>query len=136
MPYFVHPDRSAEHQPLRAWVSVNIHRGTNPGPHEAKRAVQDMLELGGCVITERRAAADLLVVDKASKFYEGTVLVEVKNGSRTWQRIVERDWVEACVKQGKMQWPARGWSERNDATDSMEEDDPATGRGPGRPKGK
>lgn len=117
-------------------MSVNIHRGKDPGPHEAKRAVQDLLELGGCVITERRAAADLLVVDKASKFYEGTVLPEVKNNSRTWQRIVERDWVEACVKQGKMQWPARGLSERSDPTDSMEEEDAAVGRGPGRPKGK
>jgi hypothetical protein len=117
-------------------VSVNIHRGNDGGPHEAKRAVQDMLELGGCVITERRAVADLLVVDKASKFYEGTVLVEVKNNSRTWQRIVERDWVEACVKQQKMQWPARGWSERSDAADSMEEEDAVGARGPGRPKGK
>lgn len=134
-PVFTHPDRSAGNQPLCAWVSVNIHRRGEADAYEAQKAVIKMIEQGGGVTVTKRALADMLVVDFTSKFYQ-TVLAEHKKAGRDHQRFVERDWVETCVQQERMKWPARDADEN--AEDSMAEEDPAParGKGPGRPTGK
>jgi hypothetical protein len=134
-PIFTHPDRSAGNQPLRVWVSVNIHRKGEVDAHAAQKSVIKTLELAGGVTVDKRASADMLVVDFTSKFYQ-TVLAEHKKHNRDYQRFVERDWVEACVKNEKMTWPIREVDDN--AEDSMAEEDPAParGKGPGRPTGK
>jgi len=134
-PVFTHPDRSAGNQPLRVWVSVNIHRNGEANAYDAQKVVTATVEQGGGVTVAKRALADLLVVDFQSKFYQ-TVFAEHKKAGRDHQRFVERDWVEACVRQEKMKWPARPVAEGEE--DSMAEEDPVPekGKGPGRPTGK
>ena len=134
-PIFTHPDRSAGNQPLRIWVSVNIHRKGELDAHDAQKSVIKTVEQAGGVTVDKRALADVLVVDFTSKFYQ-TVLAEHKKHNRDFQRFVERDWVEMCVKNEKMKWPVRDVEEH--AEDSMAEEDPTPvrGKGLGRPTGK
>ena len=135
-PYMVHPDRSTDHHPLKIWVSVNINRHEKEaGPYIAQSNVQKALNEAGALIVERRATADLLVVDRKSAFFSNTVIKERQKYGRKWQRIVEREWVEDCVMRQRLTWPAT--EEDDDEVDSMiEEEPPRQGRGPGRPTGK
>lgn len=135
-PFLTHPDRSVLNSPLRVWVSVNVHKTVEPDAYAAKAAVTRMIEEGGGLVVEKRASADLLVVDRSTQFYQ-TVLHEHQKYGRDWQRFVERDWVENCVRKGKMAWPRRDEPAEGEV-DSMAEDDPvpAKGHGPGRPPGK
>lgn len=83
---------------------------------------------------DKRALAELLVVDKTTNFYK-TVMAEKIKYKREWQRVVERDWIEECVKVGRMTWPPKEKEERE--VDPMEREvAPSKGRGPGRPTGK
>lgn len=136
-PIFVHPDQATFHSPLLVWVSVNIHRLPDSDPLVAKAAVVRLIEESGGLIVEKRSVADLLVVDRETKFYHTALAENVKN-KRGWQRFVERQWVEDCVKAGKMKWPPREAGQRGEKEfDSMEEEEPPVkGRGPGRPTGK
>jgi hypothetical protein len=147
VPIFVHPDRSKDHAPLKVWVSINIHRAQGEVPQEAQAKVTALFEERGALALPKRAHADVLVVDKESKFY-ATVIKEMKENGRDWQKVVQRDWVEDCVNTGKLGWAiARGpivtaKAEEQDAEKEQEydsfEDEPERpkGRGPGRPAGK
>jgi hypothetical protein len=149
VPIFVHPDRSKDHAPLKVWVSINIHRAQGEVPQEAQATVTRLFEERGALALPKRAHADVLVVDKESKFY-ATVIKETKEHGRDWQKVVQRDWVEDCVNTGKLGWAiapmapvvtgATTTAEEQDNkkdNDSFE-DEPAMpkGRGPGRPAGK
>ena len=133
-PFFTHLDGSKDHAPLRVWVSVNIHRALELDAHEAQAAVMTMLQRGGALIVEKRGQADVLVVDRHSQFFVQVIMAEIEKNGRTWQKLVERDWVEDCVKNGRMVWPRM---KNDDGHDSMAEDEPLKeGKGPGRPTGK
>jgi hypothetical protein len=103
---FVNPQT---HQPLRAWVSVNVHMNLKPGggtetPEEAQAAVIKELVRGGALIVRLRARADLLVVDRTSAFCRRIIIPEKIDKKRTHQRLKERDWVSCCVSQSKCAW--------------------------------
>ena len=136
-PYFVHPDSSRDKAPLRAWVSVNVQRQEGESAEQARANVVALLECGGALSVSKRAHADVLIVDATSQFYK-TVKAEKERAGRDWQRLAERDWVEACVRKQKLTW-RRMESEEEDP-DSFE-DQPngslsGSGKGPGRPTGK
>jgi predicted transposase YdaD len=86
----------------------------------------------------KRAHADLLVVDKQSRFYQ-TIKAEIAQYGRTWQKIAERDWVTDCVANGRLTWAVdRMEEEGGEEQDSFEEEEQVKppGKGPGRPTGK
>jgi len=134
-PYFVHPDRARDHAPLRAWVSVNVHRHEGESAEEARINVVSALETGGALSVNKRAHADILIVDTSSQFYN-TVKAEKESFGRDWQRLEERSWVEACAKKGTLLW--RTVKDEVEAESSFDEEPMGVGngKGPGRPTGK
>lgn len=129
--------------PLRIYVSLNVWRNARAGETAtaARDAVASLVRQGGAIVVDRRAAADLLVVDRMTKAAQKLV-DEMKRNERHWQRVVERKWVERCIKDKSMlpfdMEPVSG-SDSDDARsdDSFARDDPAAfKRGPGRPTGK
>ncbi|WWD16386.1 hypothetical protein CI109_100812 [Kwoniella shandongensis] len=139
-PIFTYPSQSTDYRPLRTWVSVNITREGGESPEDAQANCSKTLELGGALIVQKRAQADLLVVDESSQFAK-KVHEEKKKYGRDYQRIVERDWVDTCWKEKKLSWrlPIKPDGENeDDGNDSMLEDDVPvkTGKGPGRPTGQ
>ena len=94
-----------------------------------------MLERGGAVSVTKRADADVLVVDMTSMFVK-TVKAEQEKNGRDWQRLVERDWVEACVREGRLIWTPK--EEDNQEREDSTEEEPnrvESRKGPGRPTG-
>ncbi|KAK8861691.1 hypothetical protein IAR55_002514 [Kwoniella newhampshirensis] len=136
-PIFTFPSQAEEYRPLRTWVSVNITREGGETPEGAQANCSKRLELGGAVIVQKRAQADLLIVDESSQFAK-KVHMEKKKYGRDWQRIVERDWVDTCWKERKLSWRLPKGDDQDSGNDSMmEEDVPARkGKGPGRPTGQ
>jgi hypothetical protein len=145
VPVFVHPDRSKDHAPLKVWVSINIHRAQGEVPQEAQARVISLVEERGALALPKRAHSDVLVVDKETKFY-ATVIKEMKEHGRDWQKVVQRDWVEDCVNSGKLGWvmapgpivTAKAEEQDGEKENDSFEDEPERpkGRGPGRPAGK
>ncbi|KAK4690077.1 hypothetical protein P7C73_g31, partial [Tremellales sp. Uapishka_1] len=131
-PIFLH-----KNHPLKLWVSVNIRRRDAETPEEAKADVVRSLEVGGGIIVEKRAKADVLVVDTTTNFYL-TVKMEKEKYGREHQRFAERDWVDGSVREGKVDWDrGRERKEREKSKDSMEdEDEVPRKRGPGKPVGQ
>ncbi|ORX35269.1 hypothetical protein BD324DRAFT_632111 [Kockovaella imperatae] len=136
LPILVQPSPAVNRAPLRIWVSVNLHRASQErDAHEAQRQVQKQLLERGALIVVKRSMADILIVDRKSVFFSKIILRERQKYNRKTQRIVERDWVDDCIKSGKMVWPPT--EEEEGEVDSMaEEEPPKVGRGPGRPPGK
>jgi hypothetical protein len=136
VPFFVHPDYTKSHHPLRVWVSVNVARREPESAEEARAVVTELLLRGGCLAVTKRAHADVLIVDRNTNFFR-TVQKEKEAGGRDWQRLAERDWVEATCEIKKVEWTGLGDEEGDDEVDSMAEDMPMRGgKGPGRPTGK
>lgn len=118
-PIFYHPDRTTEHRPLKAWVSVNVTRqSSDETAPEAQNAVMDMLVRGGALIVKKRAHADLLIVDRTTDFYHKVAAEREQNG-RMHQRLEERDWVKAAMASGKMAWVLEG-EEKEDGNEQAE----------------
>lgn len=114
---------------------MNLHRQSEATPHEAQLAVQNQISRVGGLIVEKRANADLLIVDRNTDFYKTCLKEHLGAGRGSWQRFAERDWVDSCIRKGKLVWPAMEVAQ--DDQDSMaEEDRPVKGTGPGRPTGK
>ncbi|RXK39654.1 hypothetical protein M231_03008 [Tremella mesenterica] len=91
--------------PLKVWVSVNLARMVNEMHGlEAQATVRKLLEYGGALSVDKRSSADVLVVDRDSNFFRTQIMPERERNGRFWQKVVERDWVEACVKDGKLDW--------------------------------
>lgn len=134
---------------MKIWTSANVQKS----PHEvraedARDAVMDMVIRRGALAVSKRSMADILVVDKTTAFY-AVILNEIEtHGRRGKQKVVERDWVETCVKRGKLLWDEERVQEQNDAAgtkqddeiasqaDSFEDEGPVDRKGPGRPTGK
>ena len=138
-PIIVSPNRSLDHGPLKVWVSVNVNRTELEGDaHVARSTVVNQLLERGALISDKRALADILVVDRSSSFFSNIILKEREKYGRKSQRIVERDWVDDCVKNGRMVWPPMEQEPEGEAeVDSMAEDEPLrAGKGPGRPTGR
>lgn len=161
VPVFVHPGSSTyeirKGAPLKIWTSANVQKSpTEYRPEDARDAVIDMVVRLGALVVQRRAMADVLVVDKTTAFY-AVIQKEIEtHGRRGKQKVVERDWVESCVTAGKLLWdgeqkpriptaePAgivagRGPVKDSDAAsqaDSFEDEGPIDKKGPGRPTGK
>lgn len=135
---FVHPDRSRDHAPLKVWISVNLHRHTNETAQMAQAETVRNVELHGGLKVTKRSQADLLIVDPESQFYRTQIMPErVKAGRAAWQRVGEREWVEACIRDGLLEWRTIEETEGDKEVDSMAEDEPVpAGKGPGRPTGK
>ena len=135
---FVHPDRSRDHAPLKVWVSVNLHRHTGESAQTAQAETIRKVELHGGLKVTKRSQADLLIVDPESQFYRTQIMPErVKAGRAAWQKVGEREWVEACIRDGVLEWRTIQETEEDNEVDSMAEDDPIPeGKGPGRPTGK
>lgn len=161
VPVFVHPG-SATYEirkgaPLKIWTSANVQKSPNEyRPEDARDAVIDMVVRLGALVVQRRAMADVLVVDKTTAFY-AVIQKEIEtHGRRGKQKVVERDWVESCVTSGKLLWdgeqkpevPAAGPagivtgsaavkdSDAVSQADSFEDEGPIDKKGPGRPTGK
>ncbi|OCF36295.1 hypothetical protein I316_02169 [Kwoniella heveanensis BCC8398] len=139
-PIFTYPASSEDWRPLRVWVSVNIAREGGEKPEEARDNVTAQLEAAGGLAVSKRALADVLVVDETSNFAK-KVHAEKKAHGRDWQRIVERDWVNGCLRSKTLAWRAAVGS--GDGTDDAEQDSMAeddtpigNGKGLGRPTGK
>ncbi|WVQ93651.1 hypothetical protein IAU59_000727 [Kwoniella sp. CBS 9459] len=139
-PIFTYPATSEDWRPLRVWVSVNLAREDGENPEQARDNCAAQLEAGGGLAVPKRALADVLVVDETSNFAK-KVHAEKKAHGRDWQRIVERDWVDGCLRSKTLAWrtavaPANAADE--DEQDSMAEDDMPIGKGKGlgRPTGK
>ncbi|WVQ78897.1 hypothetical protein IAT38_000988 [Cryptococcus sp. DSM 104549] len=141
-PIFVNPEEGGEWQPLRVYVSKNLHR--YGGEDVQERAVQncsERLEAGGAITVKVRSRADLFVVDESSLFAKD-VRKEMADEGRDWQRIVERDWVDSCWKNKALRWTLRAESDEEEEEksaeeeDSMAEEDVIVRRRPGRPPGK
>jgi hypothetical protein len=138
LPYFVHPDRSLSHTPLTVWVSINIHKNEDETPLSARDNVMHQLLLGGGIAVEKRAHADILIVDRTTRFYQDVILGEMKKYGRGW-KLAEREWVERCVK---MEGISPGWGgtirfDKDTGEESFGEDEGGAGKGkgPGRPTG-
>lgn len=140
-PVFTHPDASKDHAPLLAWVSKNVHRVNGESALAAYDSVKTMLSKAGAIVIEKRAPADVLVVDAHSQFYL-TVKKERTAAGRDWQKLAERDWVEDCIAKGMLTiWQSesdlRKEGERESDNESMlDEPVVGNGKGPGRPTGK
>ncbi|OCF56543.1 hypothetical protein L486_05393 [Kwoniella mangroviensis CBS 10435] len=140
-PIFVHPSKIEDHRPIKAWVSVNVTREQDETPVQARDNLTVKLECAGAVSVTRRASADLLIVDESSDFAK-KVKAEKEKNNRTWQRIVERDWVDDCLKKKRLDWRITNSNTGGDSdNESFVEDDTALkkgkdgGKGPGRPAG-
>jgi hypothetical protein len=145
-PYLVHPSETEDHRPLLIWVSKNVERHGQESQEEATQNVIKQVELAGAISVNKRAHADVLIVDKQSHFFK-TVREEKERHNRTWQKLAERDWVDWCRKNGKLMWEKKEIEDEEETTaaaaegvsaqDSFVEEEPRpAGRGPGRPAGK
>ncbi len=121
-------------------MSVNVHRQEGETAEEARSNVVSLIESGGALSVTKRAHADILVVDTTSQFYKTTVTAEKEKFGRDWQRLAERDWVEACVRDERLNWRSGGGGggEEDGDEDSFEDEQERVniGKGPGRPTGK
>ncbi|WVF66019.1 hypothetical protein IAT40_000757 [Kwoniella sp. CBS 6097] len=138
-PIFTYPASSEDWRPLRVWVSVNLAREDGEKPEEARDNCTAQLEAGGALSVSKRALADVLVVDETSNFAK-KVHAEKKAHGRDWQRIVERDWVDGCLRSKTLAWRSivASADAADDGQDSMAEEDMPIGQGKGlgRPTGK
>lgn len=116
-------------------MSVNIHRHEGESAEAARINVISLLESGGAISVSKRAHADLLVVDTTSQFYK-TVKAEKEKFGRDWQKLAERDWVEACVQEKRLMWRSIKEEAKN-GEESFEDEPVGTGKGKGtgRPTG-
>ncbi|WWD05599.1 hypothetical protein V865_003680 [Kwoniella europaea PYCC6329] len=140
-PIFVHPSKIDDHRPIKAWVSVNVTREQDETPLQARDNLTVKLECAGAISVTKRSSADLLVVDESSDFSK-KVWDEKRKHKRSWQRIVERDWVDHCLKTKRLDWRITDWKDGRDSdNESFAEDDTALNKrrdgtkGPGRPAG-
>ncbi|TYJ55567.1 hypothetical protein B9479_003717 [Cryptococcus floricola] len=134
-PLFTYPARSEDWRPLRAYVSLNLlkDKGEDGQPAARQSCSRDLL-LHGALIVSKRADADIIVIDKTTKFYKDAK-AENKKAGRSWQRFVERSWVRASLRTGKIAyWRAKHDQEENSGEESFG-DEPLVQRGPGRPVG-
>lgn len=136
-PFMVYPKR--ERYPLKVWVSKNVSRHAGETPEEALVNVTSQLEAAGAISLKKRKFADVLVVDTSSEFYKTVKKEKVAHG-RTWQKIVQREWVEYCIKEQVVEIrhvEDEVQEEVNAGEDSFVEEEPGPVRsGPGRPTGK
>lgn len=130
-----------ERYPVKVWVSKNVARNADESPEEAQANTIRDLENAGAIIVEKRAYADVLIVDVQSKFY-ATVKKEREARGRTWQKLAQRDWVEYCMQERTVTLRTAGEDEdeiKSSDEDSFVEEPPVparSGTGPGRPTGK
>ncbi|WRT65810.1 uncharacterized protein IL334_002759 [Kwoniella shivajii] len=140
-PIFTYPSSFENYRPIRAWVSVNVSREQDETPEAARDSLLEKLECAGAIGVGKRAQADLLVVDESSEFAK-KVHGEKRKHDRHWQKIVERDWVDNCLRERKLSWrlTPQQLQERGDEEDNesfLGDDTPTNeGKGPGRPTGK
>lgn len=130
-----------ERYPVKVWVSKNVARNADESPEEAQGNTIRDLENAGAIIVDKRAYADVLIVDIQSKFY-ATVKKEKEARGRTWQKLAQRDWVEYCLQERTVTLRTTGEDEdelKSSDEDSFVEEPSApirSGTGPGRPTGK
>lgn len=130
-----------ERYPVKVWVSKNVTRNADETSEEAQNNTIRDLETAGAIVVDKRAHADVLIVDIQSKFY-ATVKKEKEARGRTWQKLAQRDWVEYCMRERSVTLQTPGEEEEEDKSggeDSFVEEPPApvrSGAGPGRPTGK
>lgn len=131
-----------ERYPVKVWVSKNVTRNADETPEEAQKNTIYDLESAGAIIVDKRAHADVLIVDIQSKFY-ATVKKEKEDRGRTWQKLAQRDWVEYCMRERSVTLQTAGEEgeegEKSAGEDSFVEEPPTpvrSGAGPGRPTGK
>jgi hypothetical protein len=88
-------------------------------------------------MVKKRAQADVLIIDPATKFYQVVKAEKIKH-KRDHQRLAERDWVEDCSKNQLVAWKSEREIEEapSDAESFASEDAKPTKRGPGRPAGR
>ncbi|ODN77126.1 hypothetical protein L202_05657 [Cryptococcus amylolentus CBS 6039] len=134
-PLFIYPARSEDWRPLRAYVSLNLLRnnGEEDGRAARHNCSRDLL-LHGALIVSKRADADILVIEKSTEFYK-VAKAENKKAGRSWQRFVERSWVNGCLRTGKMGWRRAKHDQKEDSGEESFGDEPLVQRGPGRPVG-
>lgn len=140
-------------EPMRVYVSLNIERSGKVTAQEGQAAMQRDLARVGAVIVAKRSDADLIIVDKKYAFYK-TIVGEKDRYNRTWQRLVEKDWVDDMLQSAKMP-PLNGTAKeaeeqpdedvgenrrdeqdvasRANSEDSFAEEDVYEKPGPGRP---
>ncbi|WWC60432.1 uncharacterized protein I303_103004 [Kwoniella dejecticola CBS 10117] len=133
-PIFTHPSTYEGFRPLKAWVSVNVSREQDETPEEAQASLVSKMECAGAVGVHKRAQADLLIVDESSEFAK-KVHAEKKKYSRHWQKIVERDWVDNCLRQKKLQWQVDKETDYDNESFLGDDTPNKEGKGPGRPTG-
>ncbi|WVW80276.1 hypothetical protein I302_102254 [Kwoniella bestiolae CBS 10118] len=140
-PLFVYPTKLDNNRPIKVWVSVNVSREEGESPEQARDALLGKLECAGAIGVVKRATADLLVVDESSAFAK-KVYEERKRYGRDWQKIVERDWVDTCLRNRRLEWKIQDKKkgEKESDEESFVEDETAQmkrdgGKGPGRPAG-
>lgn len=129
-----------ERYPVKVWVSKNVSRNADETPEDAQANTIRDLEGAGAIIVEKRAVADVLIVDVQSKFY-AVVKKEKEERGRTWQKLAQRDWVDFCMQKRTVTLRTAGEDEDelSSGEDSFVEEPAAparTGTGPGRPTGK
>lgn len=91
------------HTPITLYVSVNLRRHfADEDPESIRAAVQADLARMGAIVVPKRARADVLIVDRKAAFFTDKIVREVQKGNRDWQRFGEREWAEACVREGRM----------------------------------
>lgn len=143
MPYIVNEFiQSKLGNPLRVYVSLNIERNLNRRPAEeaaeARADAESKLARGGAIIVQQRKLADLIIFNRQTDFYE-TIMKEIKEHNRTWQRTAERVWVNEVAALGKMLSLSVGeveQLEREEREDSFAAEEKIDRAGPGRPTGK
>jgi hypothetical protein len=151
IPYMV--QQLTTQYPLKVWVSKNVQRDVGEEPKDAYANVVSALESVGALVVERRAYADVLIVDRASNFY-ATVKREKEENQRDWQKLAQREWVDFCITNGTLELATQRDEEKpptepetaddgrtevdqnGDEVDSMMDDDSPVRAGPGRPTGK
>ena len=103
-PIFIYPWKEEDDTPLPVWVSASVHPWMYEQQHEAVENVKTDLLLAGAVVVEERFEAMLLVVNKETSAHTKLKKMQKKMG---WLKLVDRDWVEDCVKNKSMSWTDR-----------------------------
>ncbi|WVO14684.1 hypothetical protein L204_102321 [Cryptococcus depauperatus] len=116
-PVFTYPSDIEDNRPLRTYVSINLYRLLGEDSETAYADCVLVLSLGGALIVRKRADADLIVINEDSKFAK-LAHKEKKEHGRDWQKIVDRNWVERCIKAKRLIW-----NENEDDDDGAESDD-------------
>lgn len=145
VPLFTHPNPEKSHFPVKTWVSINVIKRSHETPYTAQQNVSDSVEMHGALLVPKRSQADVLIVDRSTRFYQ-TIKDEIAQKGRTDQMVAERAWVDDCVRRGGLSWklddhkasqPLAGHTDKDSDEDSFAGEDPMPkGKGPGRPTGQ